>query len=267
MTRWTRRRRGLAASILAGALALAPGGPAAAQPAPSRLDAILAGGRLRVGMPGDYAPFGVRDAASGAWRGLDVDEAAAMARALGVGLELVQTSWKALLPDLLAGKFDIGAGGVSVTLARQARAFYSAPLLRDGKTPIAACANADKFQTLSQIDRPGVRVLTNPGGTNEAFDRARLHAAEIVVFPDNTRIFDELAAGRGDLMITDATEAMLQHRLHPDLCALHPDHPFDVSEKAYLLPRDVPLQQWVDQFLHLQRESGELPALIAKWLQ
>lgn len=252
--------------LLSVALLLALARPAAAD-MPSRLDAILASGTLRVGMPGDYAPFGLYDAARGTWQGLDVDMAQAMARALGVKLVLVQTSWPALLPDLLAGRFDIGAGGVSVTLARQARAFFSTPILQDGKTPITACGNAEKFQTLSQIDRPGVRVIVNPGGTNEAFDRARLHAAEIVVFPDNTRIFDEIAAGRADVMITDATEAMVQHKRHPDLCAVHPDHPFEVSEKAYLLPRDVALQQWVDQFLHIERERGELPALIAKWLQ
>ncbi len=249
------------------ALLLALAGPAAAQPAPpSRLDAILAGGTLRVGMPGDYRPFGLHDAASGKWQGLDVDEAQAMAHALGVKLELVQTSWSKLLPDLLAGRFDIGAGGVSVTLKRQELAWFSSPILRDGKTPIAPCNVADKFQSLSQIDRPGVRVIVNPGGTNEAFDRAHLHAAEIVVFPDNTHVFDALLAGRADLMITDATETRLQHALHPALCAIHPDHPFDFSEKAFLLPRDVALQQWVDQFLHIQRETGELDALIAKWL-
>ena len=264
MSGWRGWLRGGGAMVLGAALVF--GRPAAAQPSPSRLDAILATGRLRVGMPGDYAPFGLHDPATGTWRGLDVDEAQAMARALGVQLELVQTSWKTLLPDLLADRFDIGAGGVSITLARQARALFSTPLLRDGKTPIARCAEAEKFQTLDQIDRPGVRVLTNPGGTNEVFDRAHLHAAEIVVFPDNTRIFEALAAGRGDLMITDATEAMLQHKLHPALCAVHPGHPFEVSEKAYLLPRDMPLQQWVDQFLHMQRESGTLSALIARWL-
>ena len=259
-------RRLLAAFMVA--IVLAAPAVAAEPPAPvSRLDAILAAGVLRVGMPGDYRPFGLHDPVTGAWDGLDVDEARLMAAALGVKLDLVPTSWKALLPDLLAGRFDIGAGGVSVTLARQARAFFSAPILRDGKTPIAPCDVAAAFQTLTEIDRPGVRVIVNPGGTNEAFDHAHLHAATIVVFPDNRRIFDEILAGHADLMITDATEARLQHALHPALCAIHPDHPFDFSEKAFLLPRDVPLQQWVDQFLHIQRETGALAALIGKWLQ
>ena len=32
------------------------------------------------------------------------------------------------------------------------------------------------------------------------------------------------------------------------LCAIHPDAPFDFSEKAVLLPRDVALKAYVDQW-------------------
>ena len=69
-------------------------------------------------------------------------------------------------------------GGVSVTLDRQKVGFFSEPYLRDGKTPIARCADAASYQTLADIDRPEVRVIVNPGGTNERFDRAHLHEAE-----------------------------------------------------------------------------------------
>jgi len=238
-----------------------------AQPAPaSRLDEIVSRGTLRVGMPGDYLPFALRDHATGQWQGLDVDEVGAMAKALGLKLEIVQTSWPNLMSDLRDGKFDIAAGGISVTLARQKTAFFSTPIIEDGKTPITRCENTARFATLADIDKPSVRVITNHGGTNEAFARAHLHAAKIIVFPDNTRIFDEILAGHADLMITDATETRLQHRLRPALCSLHPDHPFDFSEKAFLLPRDVVLQQWVDQFLHLQMKTGALDAAIHHWL-
>ena len=119
---------------------------------------------------------------------------------------------------------------------------------------------------MADIDKPGIRVITPPGGTNEAFDRAHLKHADIVVFQDNTRIFDELVAGRADLMITDATETRFQHKLHPELCSVHPDQPFDFGEKAYLLPRDAALQQWIDKFLHIQTENGELNSIIHRWL-
>ncbi len=233
--------------------------------AQSRLDDILDKGVLRVGLTGDYRPFSQKDAA-GTFTGLDVDMAQNLADSLGVKLEVVPTAWSTLLPDLKAGKFDIGMGGISITLLRQKTAFFSTPVLRVGKTAIARCTDKDRFTTLADIDKPGVKVIVNPGGTNEKFDKDHLKQATIVPFPDNTRIFDELAAGHADLMITDSVETKLQQKLHPELCAIHPDQPFDFGELGYLLPRDIVFQQYVDQWLHIARETGIWSTLLAKYL-
>jgi cyclohexadienyl dehydratase len=233
--------------------------------AQSRLDEIAARGVLRVGLTGDYRPFSQRDSA-GAYSGLDVDMAANLAEAMGVKLEIVPTAWGSLLADLSEGRFDVGMGGISITLTRQKLAFFSQPVMRVGKAAISRCADRERFGTLADIDRPGVKVLVNPGGTNEKFDRANLHQAEIVVFADNARIFDALAGGQGDLMITDVVETKLQQRLHPELCAVDPDQPFDFGELGYLLPRDVVLQEFVDQWLHITVESGLWPSLLEKYL-
>jgi cyclohexadienyl dehydratase len=234
--------------------------------AQSRLDDIVARGALRVGLTGDYLPFSLRDKDSGAYSGLDVDMATNLAEALGVRLEIVPTTWGMLLPDLGGEKFDIGMGGISITLKRQRSALFSQPVMRVGKAAIARCADRERFAALSEIDRPGVKVLVNPGGTNEQFDRANLHQAEIVAFPDNTRIFDALAGGQGDLMITDAVETKLQQKRHPELCAIHPDQPLDFGELGYLLPRDLVFKQFVDQWLHIAIESGVWPRLVAAYL-
>jgi cyclohexadienyl dehydratase len=256
--------RGLAVAVM---VLLAPLAAFAQQAASaSKLDALLARGTLRVGLTGDYRPFSLRDTTTGDFTGLDVDMAGGLARTLGVKLELVPTVWSALLSDLAADRFDLAMGGISVTLDRQKVAFFSSPLMRTGKTPIARCADKTRFETLEAIDRPGVKVLTNPGGTNEKYDRANLRQAEIVVFGDNARIFDELVAGHADLMLTDAVETRLQQKLHPELCAIHPETPFDFSELAYLLPRDIVLKAYVDQWLHISAETGEYAKLTAKWL-
>lgn len=240
--------------------------PQAAFAQGSKLDAILAHGTVRVGLTGDYRPFSLLDKATGRFEGLDVDMADRLGRALGTKVELVPTTWGTLLADLAADKFDLAMGGISVTLERQKTAFFSLPLVRTGKAAIARCTERGRFGSLAEIDRPGVKVLTNPGGTNERFDRANLKAAEIVVVPSNTIIFEELAAGRGDVMITDSVETRLQQTLHHELCAIHPDHPFDFGELAYLLPRDPVLKAWIDQWLHIAVESGEYGRLTAKWL-
>ncbi|MBV9588132.1 MAG: transporter substrate-binding domain-containing protein, partial [Hyphomicrobiales bacterium] len=150
----------------------------------------------------------------------------------------------------------------------QKKGLFSIPYMHEGKTPIARCADKDKFATLADIDKAGVKVITNPGGTNEKFDRANLKAAEIVVFPDNTKIFDELAAGKADLMITDASETRFQQKLHPGvLCSIHPDQPFDFAEKAYWVQRDPALKAFVDQWLHQSMEGGAYEVIYAKWFE
>ncbi len=238
-----------------------------AQSAETKLDQIIARGTLRVGTTGDYKPFTYLDKANGQFSGMDIDLAESLGKALGVKVEFVQTSWPNLMKDFEADKFDIGMGGISVTLERQKKAYFSNAIMREGKTPIARCENKDKFQTIEQIDKPETKAIVNPGGTNERFARGHLKSAQINVYPDNTTIFDEIVKGKADLMITDSSETLYQQKLHPELCSIHPDKPFDFAEKAYLLPRDMALKQFVDSWLHINVETGVYQATFKKWLQ
>lgn len=257
----------LARSLFLCLMLVAPAALAQTAPSQSVLDQIIARGTLRVGSTGDYKPFTYLNPETKAFEGIDIDMARSLAKALGVKLEVVKTTWKTLLPDFVAGKYDMAMGGVSVTLDRQKKGLFSIPYLIDGKTPIARCADAAKYQTLAEIDRPGVRAIVNPGGTNERFAREHLKQAHIEVYPDNVTIFDQIVQGKADLMITDASETMLQHKLRPALCAIHPDHPFNFSEKAYLLPRDEIFKDFVDQWLHQAVMTKEYKAISDKWLK
>ena len=235
---------------------------------PSRLDEIISRGTLRVGMTGDYRPFTHLDETTQTFSGFDVDMAEALGRALGVGVEFVKTGWPQLTKDFEADKFDVAMGGISITLDRQKRGLFSTPVMREGKTPIARCADKDRYSTLADIDRPGARVVVNPGGTNERFARAHIKAAEIRVYGDNRTIFDEIAKGDADIMMTDASETRYQQKLHPGvLCAVHPDHPFDFAEKAYWLQRDMALKAFVDQWLHISMNDGSFAKIYAAWFE
>jgi cyclohexadienyl dehydratase len=247
---------GLAAVALVAGCSAEPESEPVDAPAQSVLDAVLARGEIKVCSTGDYRPFTYLDEATGQWEGIDVDMAGDLAGKLGVRLTLVKTTWGTLVDDL-GRTCDIAMGGISVTTDRAKRAFYSEPYLVDGKTPITRCENVGRFQTLEQINQPGVRAVVNPGGTNEQFAKANLTQATIVPHPDNNTIFEEILAGRADLMITDATETRWQAQQHRELCAVHPEAPFTFSEKAYLLPRgDVVLQQWVNGWLHIAQNDG-----------
>jgi cyclohexadienyl dehydratase len=258
----------IALVLLALALPAAAQQPAPQQAPASVLDQVALRGALRVGTTGDYKPFTYLNPETKQFEGIDIDMAKSLGKALGVPVEFVKTSWPTLMADFADGKFDIGMGGISVNLDRQKKALFTLPYLVDGKAPIARCADKEKFSELADIDKPGVRVIVNPGGTNERFAKENIRSATVTVFPDNVTIFEQIAAGKADVMITDASETLMQQKLHPgQLCSLRPDRPFNYSEKAYLLPRDMLFKAFVDQWLHLAVASKEYQAISDKWFK
>jgi len=254
--------------LLAAAFLFVAAAPAIARDQPeTQLDAIVKQGFVRIGTTGDYKPFTYLNPATKQFEGIDIDMAKSLAKALGVEARFVQTSWPKLMADFEAGKFDVAMGGVSVNLDRQKKGLFSIPYMTDGKTPIARCSDKDKYQTLEQIDQPGVRVIVNPGGTNQRFAAANIKRAQVSVYDDNVTIFDQIVTGKADVMITDAVETVLQQKLRPALCAIHPDQPFNFSEKAYLVQRDLVFKAFVDQWLRQAVMSKEYQAIYDKWLK
>lgn len=232
----------------------------------SRLDEVIKSGKLRVCTPGDYKPFSLA-LSDGAYEGLDVDLVQAAAKALGAEAVFVKSSWPTLMKDFVE-KCDVAVGGISVTLDRQKTAFFTSPYMVNGKAPITKCENVKKFQTVADIDKPGVTVIENPGGSNERFARANFKQAKIVIFNDNTTIFDEILKGNADVMISESVETIVQQKLRPGLCAVNPDKPLQYGEMAWLVPRgDTAFKGWMDQWFHLGKASGDYERITGKWLR
>ncbi len=220
------------------------------------LSRIRAAGVLRVGTTGDYAPFSLLQP-DGSYRGADIDMAYDLAERLGVGIAFVPTVWVDLLDHFLADRFDIAMGGVTVTAPRAEKAFFSVPTVVDGKRPLARREDRHRFTSIAAIDQAGVRVIANPGSANEAFIRRHFRQATVIIHHDNPTVFDELVAGRADVMITDGLEADHQAQLHPELCAVPVAAPFTRLEKAYMFARDPVMKSYIDGWLAAAFASGQ----------
>jgi cyclohexadienyl dehydratase len=234
-------------------------------PSPT-LAAIRARRVLRVGTTGDYKPFSFLRP-DRTYEGADIDMAFDLAALLDVGLEFVPTVWVELLDDFLADRFDIAMGGVTVTAARAEKGFFSTPTFIDGKRPLARRADRERFTSVAAIDQPGVRVVANPGSANEAFARANFRRASVIIHHDNASVFDEIVAGRADVMITDGLEADHQASLHPELCAVPVAAPFTRLEKAYYFAQDPAMKAFIDAWLGKAMTSGAWQSALRKAME
>lgn len=231
----------------------------------SRLDAVRKAGVLKVCTTGDYRPFTYLDPKTRTYTGIDIDMAHDLAASLGVKVTWVKTTWSTLMDDTIS-RCDIAVGGISINTDRAQRAFFSDPVIEEGKTPITRCENKEKYDTIEEINTAGVRSITPIGGTNEKFAVKNYPRGTLIRWSDNNTIFDQIIAGRADVMTTDASEAVWVAKTHPELCALHPEQPFDYFGKGYLLPRgDVVFKEYVDVWLNMAKKGGTWNAATRPW--
>jgi cyclohexadienyl dehydratase len=228
---------------------------------PPGLERVRASGVLRIGTTGDYEPFSLEQ--EGRLRGADIELALALASGLGVQPVFVRTSWPTLLVDLAADRYDLAMSGISVTEERSRQGEFSVPYQTGGKTIVARCAARAQYDTVREVDNRTVRVVVNPGGTNEHYVREHLHHAQVIVHADNRTVFDEILAGHADAMITDDVEADLQAYRHPELCRTYPGT-LTRATKAILLPRDPAMKHAVDAWLRDAISQGMPARLISE---
>ncbi len=221
---------------------------------------------LRVGTPGDYKPFSIQNPNTKTYEGLDIDLIQDFAKSHGYKIIFVKSSWPTLMSDYEAGKFDVAVGGISKTPEREQKAAFAMSYLTSGKTPIARCTEKNKLDTLKKIDKSKVTLIVNPGGTNQKFVSANIHKAKVVVYPDNTTIFNQIIDGKADVMITDSVEATLQAKLHPELCMTTPGKTFDQSEKAFMLAHDPKLKKEMDEWMASLQSQGKLKEILDGYL-
>ena len=207
--------------------------PAEKQPT---IECIVKRGTLLVGTTGDYRPLSYREADGNYW-GFGIEMAQKIADRIGVGIEYVQTSWPTLTADVQAEPqiFDLAIGGITITDTRKETMLMSDGYLANGKTILCRTADADRYQSLADLDKPEVRVMVNPGGLNEKFANGHLPHATIIVWQKNEEIPNQVAEGNADVMITEITEAPWYVQNDSRLAAPLIGNPFTHGEIGVLM--------------------------------
>ena len=232
-----------------------------------RLDRIMESKVIRVGTPGDYRPFAIKT--DNGYSGHDIDVIEAMAKELGVKIEYVPTSWPNLMKDIQSDKFDVAVGGITRNVTRIRQVAMLPGYAPFGKVALVRSADKAKFMTPDDLNQPTVRVIKNPGGTNEAYVLEKLKAAQVSTHDKNAEIPGLIAEGKGDAMITETYEALHYAKADPRLYAAYIDTPLTPTNKlGFMMPADDTDYTRVMGFVwDLLDSRGGLKQAADKWLK
>ena len=166
------------------------------------IDDVVKRGVLRVGFS-SFVPWAMQDK-NGEFVGFEIDVAKRLAKDLGVELQLVPTKWAGIIPALMARKFDVIIGSMSVTPERNLKANFTVPY--DYAT-IEVMANKEKTKGMKfpeDFNKPEVVVALRTGSTPVPVAKKVLPKATFRLFDDEAPAVQDVLSGRADVMFSSA---------------------------------------------------------------
>ncbi len=156
---------------------------------------------VRIGTEGAYAPWNFLDD-SGKLAGFEIELGNELCKRAGVECEFVVNEWDSIIPNLVAGNYDVIMAGMSVTDERKETINFSAEYYPP---------DPSKF-----IAAPGVKVdWDNPQGLKIGAQGATIQAAylesdlsdgnTILTFETPDQSVADLMAGNIDVLLADNT--------------------------------------------------------------
>ncbi|XDF35960.1 transporter substrate-binding domain-containing protein [Paracidovorax avenae] len=132
--------------------------------------------------------------------GYDVEVAKEVARRIGVArVEFVADLFKNFVEGLKAGKYDLVMNDLTPTAERMKQVDFAAPYGVEDFRIFVRNGNND---IRDRPDLKGKRVGVTAGSSNESWSRAHLKESEIVTYDNGGLVFNDLAIGRIDAIIS-----------------------------------------------------------------
>lgn len=175
---------------------------AAAASSASVLEEIVKRGKLRVGMS-TFVPWAMRSK-EGELIGFEVDVAKKVAADMGVEIEFVPTAWGGIIPALLAKKFDVIIGGMTITPQRNLTVNFTAPYAHSGQQMASNKELAGGFSALGDYNASNVTFSCRRGSTACDTVKKMFPKATARQFDDDAQAFQEVVNGNAHATISSA---------------------------------------------------------------
>jgi cyclohexadienyl dehydratase len=234
----------------------------------SHLQTVLERGTLRVGTTGDFNPMSIRDTATNGYKGFDIEAMEQLAKDMGVKVEWVPTEWATLVSGITSDRYDIFAGGSSLSIARAKTVAFSDPYVEAGTLPLIQKSGAAKFKAWSDLNKKGVVIAVSLGTVFEEQAKAYFPLATVKSVEKPATGYQEVLAGRAQATITSNIEAASLTQTYPQLALV--GGAADMRNKrpfAYPVAQGDP--NWVifvNNWVALKKSEGYFDTLEKKWL-
>ncbi len=219
-------------------------------------------GVLKVGLDPTYPPFEVADE-NGA-RGLDVDLAQALAADLGVEAEFVYFGFDGLYDALATEQVDVLLSALVIAPERSRDFAFSTPYFNAGQVLIVPAGN-EKIGEMADLSGRTLAVELGALGHVEATTWAkRLPDLTIRPYTTSDEALAAVLANEADATLVDAISGRLYLKEQPQLKIVQ-----EVTVEPFALVVRIEDEQLLTQLntsLENLRQSGELEAIIGKWL-
>lgn len=194
-------------------LAIAALGVSAQSASAGAVEDVLKRGTLRVGMA-TFVPWAMRDT-SGNLIGFEIDVATKVAEDMGVKIEFVPTAWSGIIPALIAKKFDVIIGGMTITAQRNMTVNFTMPYAHSGMQMAANSALAGNFKTKADFNSSKVTIACRRGATSCTDTEKIFPKAQIRRFDDDAQAFQEVVNGNAHAILSSAPKPRFWSDAYP----------------------------------------------------
>jgi len=164
----------------------------------STIEQIIKRGTIKVGMD-VFVPWAMKDK-KGELIGFEIDVAKKLAEDMGVKLEFVPTKWSGIIPSLVAGKFDVIIGGMTVTPKRNMKINFTNPYYYTSQGLLASLKLTEGF-SITDFNDPKVTIAARLGSTGAVAAKTNFPKAQLRFFDDEPAAVQEVRNGRVHAMV------------------------------------------------------------------
>ncbi|GLZ86059.1 ABC transporter [Metapseudomonas resinovorans] len=231
------------------------------------VDDAVKRGTLRVGMDPTYMPFEMTNK-RGEIIGFEVDLLKAMAKAMGVKLELVSTSYDGIIPALLTDKFDMIGSGMTLTQERNLRINFSEPFIVVGQTLLIRKELQGEIKSYKDLNDAKYRITSKIGTTGEMVAKKLISKAQYHGFDNEQEAVMDVVNGKADAFIYDAPYNVVAVNKAGAGKLVFLEEPFTFEPLAYGLKKgDYDSINWVNNWLNQIRHDGTYDRIHTKWFK